>query len=165
MSHISFNSFLFIYNILFQGSDPKHHVVCARFNPESECCQPGFKPQWLPVTSQVALDLLVEYLQRPEIVENLKYYTNARSTADVESFNNVITIYAPKRLHFKHYDMRVALAVLHWNENSRRERTKRLNHRGDSDKENRVRGQRYYLSEQTFSFRKEIIDHFFVNYL
>jgi hypothetical protein len=113
----------------------------------------------------LAFKILSQYLRRPEIINNLKYYINARSTADVESFNNVITIYAPKRLHFKYYKMRVALAVLHWNENCRRIRTRRLEHRDAEGKENRVRGQRYYLAPQTFRFRKEIMDHFFANFL
>jgi len=62
------------------------------------------------------LDVIVKYTQRNEIISNLEYYINVRSTADVESFNNVITIYTPKRLHFRYYKMRVALAILHWND-------------------------------------------------
>ena len=109
----------------------------------------------------MALDVLVKYTQRHEIISNLEYYLNARSTADVESFNNVITICAPKRLHFRYYKMRVALAILHWNENCRRTRTRRLEHRDDKEKENRVRGQRYYLAPQTFRFHREIMNYFF----
>ena len=86
---------------------------------------------------------------------------NARSTADVESFNNVITIYAPKHLHFRYYKMRVALATLHWNENCKCVRTRRLEHHGDREKENRVHDQRYYLAPQTFRFCREIMNYFF----
>ena len=72
----------------------------------------------------------------------------------------VITLCAPKRLHFKFYDMRVALAQLHWNENCRRARKKVDDRRRDKN-DNHSRGKRYKLAPQTFKFREEIIDHLF----
>jgi hypothetical protein len=156
----------YILNLIYcyvKGADPKFHVACQLFNPFSRCCQENYVPDWLPITNATAQKIFPAYLGRSEIERNLHSYVNARSTADVGSFNNVITIYAPKRLHFKYYSTRVALAILHWNENCRRART-RLEAKRDDDRNNRTRGARYLLKNQTFIFRKEIINHLFPNF-
>ena len=151
--------------VAYQGTSASEHRACQLFYPNSECAKPGYVPDYKPIGQNIkAVSLLTDYLRSFQIINNIPYYRYCRSTADVESFNNVITIYAPKRLHFqKTYEMRVCLVILHWNENARKPRQypEGVADR-NQDNSNRTRERaRYWTKQSTYRFRHEIIDDVF----
>jgi hypothetical protein len=126
----------------------------------SSCKAATYIPSFIVVRHAVAVKLLTDFLHKHVVYKNAEDFAFARDTFYVESFNNVCLVYIPKRIHFKtniHYDLRMALAVLDWNEHVDRPATS-FCVRQDAAHQRRQRGARV-LKPKTFEFVDDIWRH------
>lgn len=90
---------------------------CKRDNP--------YIPSKCLITTEAAVTALSKFLHNNVIYKDAASYRFCADTHYVESFNNALLQYHDKRICFgrKVYDLRIALAVLDWNENVDRKAT------------------------------------------
>src|SRR5205807_1804104 len=98
-----------------------HSILKHVLNDHTSCCHqisdsPGGIKQGLTSGSLPFVSL--KDFVTSNFTKDFKYYIRFRSSADLESFHNVILKYASKRIGYrKGYSLRVWLAVLDWNNN------------------------------------------------
>lgn len=125
----------------------------------STCRQlgPRYIPSFTVIDDPVAVRLLTDFLHSHVVYKNAEDYVVARDTYYVESFNNVCLVYIPKRIHIRnrlHYEMRMGLAILDWNEHVDRDVTSHY-HRQAAENHRQRRGRRT-LTVKTFGFVQDI---------
>lgn len=126
----------------------------------SSCKRQGYIPSLCVLTSEAAILLLTNFIHKHVVYKNAEDFVLARDTYYVESFNNVCLIYLQKRVHFRrrlHYELRMDLAVLDWNEHVDRESTSHYQ-RQSAEHHRRRRGQRV-LKKKSFQFVHDIWVH------
>ena len=136
---------------------PHFQNVHDQCDASSACRRANYIPSLTVITSPVAAELLTNFLHKHVVYKNAEDYTVPRDTYYVESFNNVCLVYLPKRIHIQshvHYDMRMGLAVLDWNEHVDREATSH-NDRQSAEHYRRRRGTRV-LKKKSFGFVQDI---------
>ena len=130
------------------------HEKC---DPKSPCRGPNYIPDWIIIKDQTAVKLLTDYLHKHVVYKSAIDFCYPRDTYYVESFNNVCLLYLSKRVHFTdktHYEMRMDLAVLDWNENVDRATSSHYK-RISVQHARRSKGKRT-LKNKTFNFIHEI---------
>ncbi|KAJ7386060.1 Orexin receptor type 2 [Desmophyllum pertusum] len=102
----------------YQGN----HTNC---DPDSKCKNPGYRCSKVKLNNPRAIAALHKFILDSKVYKLAEDYYLCCDTYWVESFNNVILIYCPKRIHFsdRTFNIRIALAVMDWNENVNREAT------------------------------------------
>ncbi len=91
------------------------HTLCKHGNLNN----PSENRQWLSFGSEPFLAL--KNFVTSNFVVDFPYYLRCRSSAELESFHNVILKYASKRIGYRNgYSLRISLAVLDWNNNQGR---------------------------------------------
>ena len=136
---------------------PHFQNVHDQCDASSACRRANYIPSLTVITSPVAAELLTNFLHKHVVYKNAEDYAVPRDTYYVESFNNVCLVYLPKRIHIQshvHYDMRMGLAVLDWNEHVDREATSH-NDRQSAEHYRRRRGTRV-LKKKSFGFVQDI---------
>ena len=95
-----------------------YEVVEATLHDGTEAKDPLW-PKKTVLTHPLAIDCLMLFLISKHLYNIVTRNVNCFSTSMVESFNSLITVYAPKRKHFGAIWMksRVGMALLDWNEN------------------------------------------------
>jgi hypothetical protein len=100
---------------------PKHykneHTNCP---PTSRCkTEANYVASRLIINEDIAETLLRKVIQGLFMYRHPEKYTRCVDTHYVESFNNVVLVYADKRVHYGNtmYALRLNLAILDWNEN------------------------------------------------
>lgn len=123
----------------------------------SSCKGAHFVPSLYVLTEAVAVKLLSDFLHSHGVYKNADDFAFPRDTYYVESFNNVCLVYLPKRVHFQgqlHYELRMGLAVLDWNEHVDREATS-ISNRMSAEHHRQQRGRRV-LPAKSFRFVQDI---------
>ncbi|XP_078583012.1 uncharacterized protein LOC144865863 [Branchiostoma floridae x Branchiostoma japonicum] len=130
-----------------------NHGKCHKTSP---CQQRTWKPSKVLLKDEKSIEAYRQFLKSTEIYKNAENYVMCRDTFMVESFNNVVLIYAPKRIHFGkvNFDMRTQLAVLDWNTNVLRDTYSCVFYQ-DIRRPSRVAPMRVLKPKDT-SFREEI---------
>lgn len=101
------------------------HTNCF---PESRCrCEPDYRPSKTLIQSPIAERLFEDALKKTVVYSSPHDFTQALDTFYVESFNNVLNMFHDKRIAFGEREYlrrsRMAVLVLHWNENVNRPHT------------------------------------------
>ena len=97
-----------------QPEDPKDSVAV-----DSQNSGDPLQPYVSQLTHPLAIKILMDFIQSKDLASAVGKHCFCVNTSFVESFHNVILIYAPKRKHFHNsgYDTRVYLSALDWGEN------------------------------------------------
>ena len=100
-----------------QPDDPKNSV-----SVDSQNSGDPLQPYVSQLTHPLAIQILMDFIQSKDLASAVGKHYFCVNTSFVESFHNVILIYAPKRKHFHNsgYDSRVYLSALDWGENIKR---------------------------------------------
>lgn len=103
------------------------------------------------LTHPLAIDTLLTFLNSKRLHAIVSKNQNCYSTSMVESFNSLVTVYAPKRRSYRvGMKARVGMAILDWNEN-----IGRLQHETQN-------GRRYTKHrEKTYSWQQTALDRVF----
>ncbi|XP_078700991.1 uncharacterized protein LOC144927455 isoform X2 [Branchiostoma floridae x Branchiostoma belcheri] len=135
-----------------------NHEQCHAGSP---CQSSVWRPRKVLLKDPDAIEAYTKFLKSTEVYKRAEHYIMCRDTYMVESFNNVILIYAPKRVHFGDsvFNMRVQLAVLDWNTNVLRD-TYCVKHYQDIRRPSRIAPMRVLKPKDT-SFRDNIWRDFY----
>ena len=134
--------------------EPPSEPTCGSGNIESDNAPVWVKPRLkdpnqplqTQLTHPLAIEIVQELRRSAEIHSLLVRHCYCVNTSFVESFHNVILIYAMKRKNFHTtYDARTSLALLDWNENILREARR-----------NRITGAKS-LPPKTFKFQDRLV--------
>ncbi|KAI8490240.1 Orexin receptor type 2 [Branchiostoma belcheri] len=152
-----------------QNNGEGNHEQCHAGSP---CQSSVWRPRKVLLKDPDAIEAYTKFLKSTEVYKRAEHYimvldpylylvVECRDTYMVESFNNVILIYAPKRVHFGDsvFNMRVQLAVLDWNTNVLRD-TYCVKHYQDIRRPSRIAPMRVLKPKDT-SFRDNIWRDFY----
>ena len=118
-------------------------------DPKSRCkTDPRYEPSKLVITSPVAANMLLKFIQSLNVYRRPERFIYARNTGYVESFNRSIKLFHSKDVHFsdEDYQMQSNLAVLSWNENVDRPFTSQI-------VESATQRKKKVLKQKTYGFK------------
>ena len=96
---------------------------CEPVSVHSQNSNDPLQPYVSQLTHPLAIQILMDYIQSKGLATAVAKHCFCVNTSFVESFHNVILIYAPKRKHFSNngYGSKVYLAAMDWDENITRD--------------------------------------------
>ena len=133
------------------------HTKC---NPNSRCrVDNPYIPSKIQITTKEAETILINYLKKTAIYKNTEAYRFCLHMHYVESFNNSLLQYHDKRIAFgeANYELRMALAVLDWNEHVDRPATSE--HQKDDPRNPRRQQPVKVLSKKKYCFKTQVSLH------